>query len=120
MKTWKPNFVVAVNWKDRWFLPACISSIRRFYPEAVITLLKDTFRGQVHTTRLERRFNVFALPMKRTFGGGGWIKLLPAILGEESSSFRFPLMILDADILMLGPVFEELLQSKVHWLFPRT
>jgi hypothetical protein len=109
MKKGKPNFVIAVNWKDRWHLPACISSIRRFYQDATITLLKDTYRGPVLTARLNKCFRVFDAPMKRSYGGGGWIKLLPAILGEESSSFRFPLMILDADTLLLGPVFEELL-----------
>ena len=112
MYTGKPHFVVAVNWKDRWFLPACISSIRRFYSDAAITLLKDTFRGPVPTTCLEKRFHVSVAPVERTFGGGGWIKLLPAMLGEGSSSFHFPLMILDADTLLLGPVFEELLAVK--------
>jgi len=105
----KAHFVVAVNWNDQWLLPACIGSIRRFYPDADITLLKDTYRGSFQTARLEKRFRVFPAPITRAYGGGGWIKLLPSILGGESNSFRFPLMILDADTLVLGPVFEELL-----------
>jgi hypothetical protein len=108
----KANFVIAVNWNDRWLLPACVASIRRFYPDATITLLKDTYRGPVITTRLEKCFKVVAAPVKRAYGGGGWIKLLPAILGEESRPFSFPLMVLDADTLLLGPVFEELLAVK--------
>lgn len=100
------NFVIAVNWKDRWFLPACVSSIRRYYPNASITLLKDTFRGLVQTSRLERYFNVSSYPIKRAFGGGGWIKLLPAIRGVPNT-FKYPLMILDADIVLQGAVYEE-------------
>jgi hypothetical protein len=50
--------------------------------------------------------------MQRAYGGGAWIKLLPAARWKESSSFRFPLMILDPDVILLGPVFEELMEVE--------
>ncbi|MGE9269974.1 MAG: hypothetical protein ACQKBU_04160 [Verrucomicrobiales bacterium] len=107
-----PCFVVAANWKDRWFLPACIYSIRKNYPEAKIFLLKDTYRGDFSTHNVENVFNVTIIDKTLSFGGGGWVKILPALRGKFAEYFQYPLMILDADVIVQGRVFEDLLKVE--------
>ncbi len=87
-------------------LPACISSIRRFYPDAEIHILKDCFRGDFSTKGVEHAFGAKVIALGRNFGGGGWIKLLPALRDNKLTAISYPVLILDADTVITGMLWE--------------
>ena len=81
----------------------CVASVRYWYPEIPLLLLKDELRGSFDTTEIERAWRVGIFPTERTRHGWGFGKLetLFAPAGDR-------LLVLDADTAMLGPILERL------------
>lgn len=102
------KIVVAVNKKDLWFCRICVASIRYYYPEIAIYLLKDELNGAFSTTEIELNWNVkvFDLHQKKF----GWAAsktffLLQAPVGEQ-------FLILDSDIVFAGPFLERIIENN--------
>lgn len=86
---------------DAWELKLCVTSVRRWYPDIPIFLIKDVRRGRFSTRKLKNRFGADVY----CSGNYGWgmSKLLP-IVNETQGRF----LVLDADTIMMGPVLKDL------------
>jgi hypothetical protein len=89
--------------KDIRWARCCVASIRRWYPEIAITLIKDENKGAFSTEDLERYWDVERFQTPRKLLGYGFGKLEP--LFEKR---RERCLILDSDTVFLGRVLEAL------------
>lgn len=87
----------------------CVASIRFWYPDLPIFLIKDELRARFDTEEIERIWNVGVERCGRPqLGGCGWlIKFEPLFL-----SGRKRVLTLDSDIAFCGPVLGNLDQVK--------
>jgi hypothetical protein len=85
---------------DLRFTQCCVASIRRWYPEIPISLLKDESRGAYDTSELESAWNVRAV---QPVPPRGWAKLEPLFLPGRQRC-----LILDSDIVFAGRVIDTL------------
>jgi hypothetical protein len=88
---------------DVQFTRTCVASIRHWYPEARITLIKDRFYGDYNTRDIEKYFHCDILAAGESRFGWGFGKLEPLFLREPQ---RF--LVLDSDIVFAGPVLTRL------------
>jgi hypothetical protein len=88
---------------DVRFLRPCIQSIRTWYPDIRITLIKDRFYGDYSTRALEKACKCDVLECGNRVFGWGFGKLEPLF---HAGSERF--LVIDSDILFVGPVLERL------------
>jgi len=80
----------------------CLSSIRYFYPDIPLFLMKDVARGDFDTAELERCLNVSSGSLCGHYGlGWGKVELL-----FRPGLGRF--LFVDADQIMVGPVLDDL------------
>lgn len=87
--------------KDHSFARICIASIRYWYPQIPIFLIKDMGAGDFDTHATEEAWNVQVLDTgKKTFGWG-FGKFEP-LFRDGAGSFLF----MDADTVMTGPVLD--------------
>jgi len=88
---------------DVRFARTCVASVRRWYPDIPIVLVKDASRGDFSTTDIERATGakVFEEPTRRY--GWGFSKLEPLFLRTDE---RF--LMLDADTIVCGDVLRRL------------
>ncbi len=84
---------------DFHFARICIASIRYWYPDIPIVLIKDENAGKFRTTVTEKVWNVEVLSIPRKRFGWGYGKLETLFL-EPSVS----VLVLDADTVFTGPV----------------
>jgi hypothetical protein len=89
--------------RDLRFTQCCVASIRRWYPDIPITLLKDESDGPYSTRELEEAWDVGLFEGDRPVPGGPWAKLEPLFLPG-----RRRCLVLDSDIVFLGRVIERL------------
>jgi hypothetical protein len=91
--------------KDIRWARCCVASIRRWYPEIPISLIKDEYKGTYSTEDFERYWNVdiYQIPRKRL--GYGFGKLEPLFEKRRQRCF-----IMDSDIVFLGRVLDPLEQ----------
>jgi hypothetical protein len=94
---------IAAHRKDLRLTRICIASVRRWYPDIPIFLLKDETNGAFSTREIETTWNVSVWPTKDRAFGWGFIKLEPLF---DSERHRF--LMLDSDIVFLGRVIEAL------------
>lgn len=87
---------------DFYFAKICISSIRFWYPEIPIVLIKDVSKGEFDTSKVERMYNVKIFETSRKSFGWGFGKWEPLFL-ENNDSF----LVLDADTAFVGPVLDK-------------
>lgn len=88
---------------DLPYVQCCVASIRHFYPQIPIYLLKDRRLGDTDTRELEAVCRVELWPAQRESYGLGWAKL------EVLTSLpRRRLLVLDSDIVLLGPLLATL------------
>jgi hypothetical protein len=88
---------------DVHFTRACVASIRSWYPRIPITLIKDRFFGDYATENIQQWWNCDVLDVGSRVFGWGFGKLEPLFLAKDE---RF--LVLDSDILFVGPVLERL------------
>lgn len=87
---------------DQRYTRCCVASVRRWYPDIPITLIKDTLAGDYDTSDLERYWQVSLLQGERKrFGPAGKLEPLFLPTGE-----RF--LVMDSDVVFLGRVLDAL------------
>jgi len=86
---------------DFHFAKICIASIRYWYPEIPIYLIKDESSGKFDTSFDEKTWNVGVLGIQRKKFGWGYGKLETLFLGVAESFF-----VIDADAVITGPVID--------------
>ena len=88
---------------DLRFTRCCVASIRRWYPDIPISLIKDELLGGYDTSELEKYWNVeiFPTPVKRF--GWGLARLEALFLPARERA-----LILDSDIVLAGRVLDSL------------
>ena len=85
------------------FTRICVASIRHWYPEIPIYLIKDHLNGDFSTDELEDVLDVRIFETERKTFGWGFSKLEPLFM---QASERF--LILDSDIVFVGNVLDYL------------
>ncbi len=80
-----------------------VASIRRWYEHLPIALIKDESNGSFSTREIETAWGLDVLETDRKRFGWGWAKLEPLF---EPGGKRY--LILDSDILFVGPVLSNL------------
>jgi hypothetical protein len=88
---------------DVYFTRVCVASIRLWYPELPIWLLKDRQYGDFDTREIESNWNVQVYPSRQRNLGWGFGKL--EVLCEPPTR---RLLLLDSDIVFAGRVIERL------------
>jgi hypothetical protein len=96
------TIVIACFKKDVYLLKTCVASIRYWYPDVSIYLLKDTQKGDFSTAEIEKAFRVSCLSKEGRYSGWGFSKFEAFFLNFD----RF--LLLDADTVFLGKVLDEL------------
>ncbi len=94
---------IAAHRADLRLTRICVASIRRWYPELPVFLLKDDVSGPFCTREIEEVWNVQLWPTAERSFGWGFIKLEPLFSAE-----RVRYLILDSDIVFLGRVIDAL------------
>lgn len=89
--------------RDFHFARACVSSIRYWYPEIPVWLIKDMGAGGFDTGSMESFFNVRVLDTGKKSFGWGFGKFEP-LFGDSPEPFLF----MDADTVMTGPILDRL------------
>lgn len=97
------KIAIACFKKDLYLLKPCVASIRYWYPDVEIYLIKDYIQGAFSTTEIEEAFDVKIFPAQRKFFGWPWSKLA-VILHEQKDKYLF----LDSDVVFLGKVLDRL------------
>ena len=91
--------------KDFYLAKICIASIRYYYPDINIELVKDSENGSFNTSDLEKYFNVQSVDLGIPKMGWGGAKF--HYLYQKPASKK--ILILDADIVFIGPFLERML-----------
>jgi hypothetical protein len=94
---------IAAHRKDLRLTRICVASVRHWYPEIPIFLLKDQTHGSFSTKEIENSWNVQLWPTRERSFGWGFIKLEPLF---DDTRLRY--LMLDSDIVFLGPVIDAL------------
>lgn len=96
------QIVVCCCARDVWLTRICVASIRYWYPDRPIGLLKDTSLGDFDTSELESIWNVSNL--KVADSNKGYYMKLEACYFPGKQRF----LILDSDTVFLGRFLEDL------------
>ena len=88
---------------DYWQTKICVASVRKWYPEIPIFLIKDLAKGDFNTSEMEKNFNVQIANFNLKKFGWGVSKFEPYFLDEDLRC-----LILDSDIIFLGKVIDYL------------
>ena len=94
---------IATHKYDMRFTRICVASIRYWYPEIPIYLIKDYLNGDFNTDEIEDVWNVGVFETSRKTFGWGFSKLEPLF---NKATERF--LILDSDIVFTGRVLDYL------------
>jgi hypothetical protein len=95
--------VVSCYVRDFYLTRLCVASLRYWYPDLPIWLLKDVHAGDFDTREIESHWGVQIYPTKRRSLGWGFGKLE---LMTELPARR--LLLLDSDIVIVGRVIDRL------------
>jgi hypothetical protein len=95
--------VIACFKKDLFLVRPCVASVRYWYPDAEIFLLKDYIRGDFSTREIERYWGAKVFQTSRRVFGWPWSKLA-VIMQDRKDKYLF----LDSDTVMLGRVLDKL------------
>ncbi len=88
-----------------------VASIRHWYPDIPITLVKDELHGRYDTRELERKWGVSLFPPTGARYGWGFGKLAPLLQEEQRRC-----LVLDSDIVFAGPVLELLEKHEADFV----
>jgi len=108
------SIVVFANRKDFFLSKLCITSIRFYYPDVQILLVKDKLNGNFNTRRLRKVFNVEILNLGKNYYGWGAAKV-HFLLKENLLKKRY--LCLDSDIIFVGKVLEKIQETKGDFIF---
>ncbi|MBB1284683.1 hypothetical protein HRH25_09895 [Flavisolibacter sp. BT320] len=98
------SVVIGVNKRDLWLCRICVASIRYYYPDVKIYLLKDELNGKFSTKEVEKNWNVEQIkyPVKR-FGWGA--AKMHFFCDQRFAERKF--LVLDSDIVITGRILDE-------------
>ncbi len=102
------RIIVSACKDDYHLLIICVSSIRFYYPDIPIYLIKDYTKGDFNTQEIQQIYNVQIYETNYRYCGWGFSKLIPLIEIENER-----ILILDSDTVFLGKVI-ELLEKNVN------
>jgi hypothetical protein len=97
------KILIACHRKDFWQTKICVASIRYWYPDFPISLIKDVSNGDFDTKELQEKFDIGVESLEFNKFGWGVSKFEPLFNKE-----RKRLLILDSDIVFLGRVLDYL------------
>jgi hypothetical protein len=103
------SIVIFVNRRDYFFTKLCVASIRYYYPNVEIFLVKDSLNGNFNTKLIERKFNVKPITLSKKYFGWGASKLHFLL---ENNTLDKKILFLDSDIIFLGNVLEKLCENN--------
>jgi len=89
--------------RDYHLTQCCVASIRHWYPEIPIYLIKDLLLQDYDTSEMERAWNVSVFASQQKLLGFGWGKV-EALVATPSHRA----LILDSDIVFAGPILEAM------------
>jgi glycosyltransferase involved in cell wall biosynthesis len=94
---------IGASHHDYHLAQCCVASIRHWYPDIPISLIKDFTNPQFDTIELEKAWNVSIFQARHQNLGLGWGKL-EAIAASGSERC----LILDSDIVLVNPLLDQL------------
>jgi len=98
------NILVCCNKKDYFLTKICVGSIRYYYPEFPVYILKDEANGVFDTSELERSWNVQKIEYpEKKFGWSGskmFFYTDPRFKGQRW-------LVIDSDIVLIGKILDE-------------
>jgi hypothetical protein len=89
----------------------CIASIRYWYPEIPIFLIKDESKGSFNTSSAEKLWNVQVLQTARKEFGWGYGKLEVLFLNNKES-----FLVIDSDAVLTGPVIDAVRELDADFI----
>ena len=101
------TIVVCCNSQDFFLARICIASIRYYYPEIPIELVKDYGKGSFSSNNLEKYFNVKNINLgvkKMGWSAAKFLYLYKMPKGKK-------VLLLDADIAFVGPFLERIIRE---------
>jgi hypothetical protein len=99
---------------DFHFARICIASIRYWYPDIHVYLIKDENEGAFDTSNTEKVWNVKVLDIPRKKFGWGYGKLEVLFLGTRES-----FLVIDADTVLTGPVIDAVREIDAEFIVDR-
>lgn len=102
---------IATHRGDLRLTRICVASVRRWYPDIPIFLLKDEANGSFSSREIETMWNVRIWPTQERSFGWGFIKLEPLFDTE-----RHHYLMLDSDVVFLGHVIDALEQFDADFI----
>jgi len=107
----KIDSIVVFCWPGDFRLARiCLASVRYFYPDIPLYLMKNIAKGDFDTTEVERRFNVSSLGLTQPYGSS--LGKLELFFQPQLGRFLF----IDADQIMAGPVLQVLEQNSEQFV----
>lgn len=100
---------VFANRKDFFFTKLCIASIRYYYPEVEILLVKDRLNGDFDTNTLCRVFSVKVHELSKRYFGWSAAKIF-FLLDKRLPRKRY--LCMDSDIIFIGNLLHKLNAEK--------
>jgi len=99
------SVVVFANRKDFFISKLCIASIRFYYPDVEILLVKDRLNGDFNTATLCKVFNVKVFELGKRYFGWSAGKIF-FLLNDKIPKKRY--LCLDSDIIFIGNLLDKL------------
>jgi hypothetical protein len=96
---------------DFHFARICIASIRYWYPDIPIYLIKDEKEGSFNTSFTEKTWNVKVLDIPRKKFGWGYGKL-EVLFSDKKETF----FVIDADAVITGPVIDMARKTEADFI----
>jgi hypothetical protein len=103
---------VAVNKNDLWFCRICIASIRYFYSDIEIYLIKDDLNGTFSTKEIEDFWNVKTVNLGPS--KFGWSAAKMFLYTDERYMGQY-LFVMDSDIVFMGKVLDIFLDLQSEY-----
>jgi len=99
--------------RDLWLAKISVASIRYWYADVPVTLIKDRTQGDFHTAELERCWNASSMVLANDKCGLGFAKI-ELLLRPVRERF----LVVDADTVMCGPVLRQLEPFTEDFIVP--
>jgi hypothetical protein len=105
------KILIACYAGDYWQTKICVASIRKWYPEMPIELIKDKLKGDFSSAGLEDKFGVTICQMPIDRFGWGVSKIEPYFFDAKER-----VLIIDSDIIFVGTVLDQLGKSDEDFI----
>ena len=103
------KIAITVNKNDVWFCRICIASIRYYYPQVEIFLIKDELNGKFSTREIEKNWNIGIIKFDQKIFGWSAAKIF--FYTDKRFSGQY-FLVLDSDIVFTGRLLDKLESIK--------